>query len=575
VRHRAIPIAILAGLSVITPLRPAAAEIEPASPAGEFIPETVNVSVDGLPVAMGAASTGTDGTAASAPAEAPIPFNMVGLELPEGATAELRTSTDGRNWDSWTEAEQMEADTGPDRGSAEQTAAAETTRFTEPLWVGEAAWLQVRVDGGSPADVSANFIDTTGLSTDEGHVAPAPAPGVEANASRPAITTRAQWGANESIRKGKASYASNVRYGVVHHTAGSNNYSAANGPAVVRGIYSYHVQSLGWSDVGYNLLVDKYGRIYEGRFGGLDRGVVGAHAQGFNTGSVGVAVLGDYTGVNVPAAGQNAVAAVLAWKFKLHGINPRGTVSVTSGGSNKFPSGRVVSLPTIIGHRDVGQTACPGNAYYPQMPNLRNAVASRITTTAPAPAPKPAPTTTTWPKTPPPAGTFWDIPGNVHEANIKRLVKEGVTSGCGGGLFCPNQSVTRSQAAALLVRSLPSLPARSGQRFSDVPANHQFARPIATAVDAGLISGFNDGSFRPDAPLSREQMATILGRSAKLAKVQGQFFTDVPWTSPHLAYVNAVGKKKIANGCTSTRYCPAQNVSRGQMASFIVRALFD
>ena len=110
----------------------------------------------------------------------------------------------------------------------------------------------------------------------------------------PAIVSRAAWGANESIRRAPPSYAPSVRFAIVHHTAGTNTYSRDEAAAIVRGIQLYHVRGNGWNDIGYNFLVDRFGTIYEGRYGGVDRNVVGAHALGFNTGSTGIALLGTY-----------------------------------------------------------------------------------------------------------------------------------------------------------------------------------------------------------------------------------------------------------------------------------------
>ena len=113
----------------------------------------------------------------------------------------------------------------------------------------------------------------------------------------PPIVPRSTWGADERIRRGPPSYAPSVRFAIVHHTAGRNGYSRAEAAAIVKGIQLFHVQGNGWNDIGYNFLVDRFGTVYEGRFGGVDRNVVGAHAQGFNTGSVGVALLGTYEDV--------------------------------------------------------------------------------------------------------------------------------------------------------------------------------------------------------------------------------------------------------------------------------------
>ena len=136
---------------------------------------------------------------------------------------------------------------------------------------------------------------------------------------------------------------------------------------MVKAIQLYHVQSNGWNDIGYNFLVDRFGTIYEGRFGGIERNVVGAHALGFNTGSVGVAVLGTYGDAAPTKAAQDAVAKLLAWRLDVAHLDPQSTLMVTSGGSEKFAPGAQVLLRTVSGHRDTGSTACPGDAFYARL----------------------------------------------------------------------------------------------------------------------------------------------------------------------------------------------------------------
>jgi putative cell wall-binding protein len=308
---------------------------------------------------------------------APIPFSLLGFELPGDVDVTFRTSMDGKEWTAWTPVEPP--DESPDPNTAE--AAEARAGMSEPVWVGRARWLQVSVVGASPADVGVHLIDSLGLSRSfAGRAADAlraafrPASPAAAMPSRPAIVTRAEWGADESWRKGTPSYSRRVRLGVVHHTAGSNSYSAAEAPAVVRGIYAYHTRSLGWSDIGYNLLVDRYGTIYEGRYGGLEENVIGAHAGGFNAGSFGISVLGTFTSASPPPAAFEATARALAWKFDVHHLDVTGTVTVASNGSTRFPKGQQVTLPTLIGHRDVSKTACPGDAFYQRLGELRHRV---------------------------------------------------------------------------------------------------------------------------------------------------------------------------------------------------------
>jgi hypothetical protein len=148
---------------------------------------------------------------------------------------------------------------------------------------------------------------------------------------RPEILTREQWGADESIRRGTPDYTSTVKVGFVHHTASSNDYTAAQAAAMVRGIYAYHVKSNGWSDIGYNVLVDRYGRAYEGRAGGIDRYVLGAHTGGFNVDSFGVSLLGDFSTGPAVRHHHGDRLKVLAWKLGLGLPRPRGQAVLTSG----------------------------------------------------------------------------------------------------------------------------------------------------------------------------------------------------------------------------------------------------
>ncbi len=195
-------------------------------------------------------------------------------------------------------------------------------------------------------------------------------------AGAPSIIPRLSWGADESIRRAPPAYANTISFAVVHHTAGSNNYTPAQSAAIVRGIELYHVQGNGWNDIGYNLLVDKYGQVFEGRYGGVDRNVIGAHAQGFNTGSVGVAVLGDYGTTSLPAAAKTALEQVLAWRLDLAHVDPLTLVPWLSGGNPRFPVGIPVVLRAISGHRDTGFTDCPGDALYAQLSQIAKDVAA-------------------------------------------------------------------------------------------------------------------------------------------------------------------------------------------------------
>ncbi|MGW4053929.1 peptidoglycan recognition protein family protein [Streptomyces sp. NPDC004779] len=192
---------------------------------------------------------------------------------------------------------------------------------------------------------------------------------------RPAIITRKGWGADESIREKSFVYTSTIKAAFVHHSATGNNYTCAQAPSVLRSIYRYHVKSSGWRDFGYNFAVDKCGNIYEGRAGGVAKPVLGAHTLGFNTNSMGVAVLGTFTSTTPPAAVVTAVARLTAWKLGLHAINPKGTVTLVSGGGNLYAKGKQVRFNAIAGHRDGFATECPGGRLYGKLGTARTSSA--------------------------------------------------------------------------------------------------------------------------------------------------------------------------------------------------------
>lgn len=192
---------------------------------------------------------------------------------------------------------------------------------------------------------------------------------------RPAIVTRAGWDADESLREREFLYTGDLKLAFVHHSATGNNYDCSEAPAMIRSIYRYHVLSSGWRDMGYNFLVDRCGTIYEGRAGGVTKPVMGAHTYGFNTNSMGVAVLGTFTNAEPPAAAVRGVSQLVAWKLGLFGVDPSATVTVTSGGG-KYPKGTRVKLHTVSGHRDGYNTECPGARLYSQLGAARASAAS-------------------------------------------------------------------------------------------------------------------------------------------------------------------------------------------------------
>ncbi|MFC9467387.1 N-acetylmuramoyl-L-alanine amidase [Streptomyces coelicoflavus] len=243
-------------------------------------------------------------------------------------------------------------------------------------------------DPATPAPSEEPASEPTAAPTAEPTTEPSPRPeptGATAPAApaAPAIVSRAEWGADESLVADPPSYLDKVDAVFVHHTAGTNAYDCADSPAVVRAILTYHVKTNGWNDIGYNFFVDKCGTVFEGRAGGVDKPVRGAHTYGFNGYSAGVSLLGDYENGGTPsAAAKQAIADLAAWKLNLHGVDPQAEVTLTAAGdTGVYETGEKATLHTISGHRDGYATLCPGQALYDALPAIRTAAgASRFTT---------------------------------------------------------------------------------------------------------------------------------------------------------------------------------------------------
>ncbi len=297
----------------------------------------------------------------------------------------LSSSRHGR-WSAWEEMH-FDPDHEPDPGGPETDATARPG--TDAVVVGAVDAVRVRVRalrGSLPEDLELAVIDPgvdramsrqsgaalqgqgAGAASADPGAATQAAQAVVLTASsapRPTIYSRAQWGANESLRdKGSLRYGS-IHAGFVHHTVNSNGYSRNQVPSIIRGIYAYHTQSRGWSDIGYNFLVDRFGRIWEGRYGGVARPVVGAHTLGYNDYSFAMSAIGNYDITSPSSAMLDAYGRLFAWKLSLAGVKASSTRQRV--GSRYFAA--------ISGHRDAGQTACPGRYLYAKIPDIRSRAA--------------------------------------------------------------------------------------------------------------------------------------------------------------------------------------------------------
>ncbi|MFD7122263.1 peptidoglycan recognition protein [Streptomyces sp. NPDC059922] len=363
------------------------------------------------------------------------PFSLLGVVWDDAdaelrGTVQVRTRTAGSHvWSDWQDLETHNREHGADPGTAERDSG-HTRGSTAPLWVGGSDGVELRVqaaeeagngpaypplprglrlelidpgndqrgapDEGAEPAYDGEPVPDTAISPEGGGdwalpegpegpedllpalpraMEPAALPDSARSyaAPRPRIITRQGWGADERLREKRLGYSKTLKAAFVHHSGTGNNYSCRQAPSVLRSIYRYHVKSSGWRDIGYNFAIDKCGNIYEGRAGGVTRPVLGAHTLGFNTNSVGIAVLGTYDGTNPRAAATTAVAKLTAWKLALHGVNARGKVTLTSAGSGKYGKGRKVRLNAISGHRDGFSTDCPGNRLYGKLSAVRKA----------------------------------------------------------------------------------------------------------------------------------------------------------------------------------------------------------
>lgn len=322
------------------------------------------------------------------------PFSMVALTAADftGTTARVRAQQPDGSWGQWYEAEPLD-------GVGEENSPKDGT---EPVFVGRTNHVQIAVTrpvdaprsgaqptgapksklGYIPASVEQSTVPTFNAVLISPPTAPAnvqwePPTAATIPGQPPNVIGRAQWGADEAMRCGNTVYDNSVRAGVVHHTAGSNNYSPGDSAGIVRSIYEYHTRTLGWCDIAYNALVDRYGQVFEGRAGGMNRPVEGAHTGGFNANTWGVAMMGDFT-IEPPTPIQlRTTGRLLGWRLGLDHVDPKGTVVLTSAGGSfsTFARGATPTLPSIFTHRDVGNTECPGNAALAVMDLLRDTAA--------------------------------------------------------------------------------------------------------------------------------------------------------------------------------------------------------
>lgn len=478
---------------------------------------------------------------------------------------------------------------------------------SEAVWVGPSSAVNVRAfrDGIDISEqLTAHLIATSesrsdvrlassGGGTGVTRILPAT---VTPGTGAPTFITREEWNA-DTVDTSRLSYAKELKAICIHHTGGSNTYTAAQSPQVVRGMFTYHTKTLGWADLGYNVVVDKYGQIFEGRAGGLHRNVAGAHARGFNTGSCGISVMGDYMDIPVPTAALNAIATVAAWKLaSTFTQDVYGTETWTVTTSNVKRSG-TFSMPHLFAHRDVNYTDCPGDTYYGQLPNLRSLVQQKL--------------------------------NGFKESYPEHLVA--YVNGGGRGAFGTVTHVRRAEGTYDVTRLTDGLILTAGGRtsahksafgadwtpawgrplesttgttqrfengtatkvngkvsftpggtrtkhFVDVPDNLIFAHEINTLADLGVIRGWPDRTFRPQISVWRDAVIAYMYRIAKepsYTAPRTSPFLDVDRSQPfykEICWAHSTGLTtgwKVRGGW---EFRPYQPILRDAMAAFLFRA---
>jgi hypothetical protein len=315
--------------------------------------------------------------------------DLLGLEwrAPADAYVQLRFRAQDGRWSDWCSA--GASGHGPDRRPASATGT-----VGEPVWTGGTQAIQLRashalsgvrlhlldVSAGVGAQLAARAAARSPLAPLAAAASlPLAESQLQAGPGRPPIIARRAWARGMAHPRVAPEYGA-LEMAFVHHTENPNGYLAGEVPAMLRAIYAFHVFVNGWNDIGYNFVIDAFGRIFEARAGGIEQPVVGAHAGGYNLVSSGTAVLGSFMSVPISPAARRSLQHLLAWKLALHGVPAEGrvTVRVNPEGArfSRFPANARVSLPRIAGHRDADSTDCPGDVLYGELPGIRPTVKS-------------------------------------------------------------------------------------------------------------------------------------------------------------------------------------------------------
>ncbi len=416
---------------------------------------------------------------------------------------------------------------------------------TEPFVLTGADAVEVATVAGAP--VAAELVVHTSA------VVAADAQASDLAWDSPRILSRKAWQANEAIVK-LPYERGEVTGAMIHHTAGTNDYTAAQVPAILRSIQAYHVNGRGWKDMGYNVLVDKFGRAWEGRGGGVNQAIAGGHGFGeTNYRTFGISLMGDYGKVQPSAAMLESANQVIAWKLQMHEVDPFGE-TFGSGGQD----GGSTWLPAISGHRDENATLCPGQHVYAKMGQIRTRVKAIMDSTR-------------FPR-------FRDVPlGMQFEPDMRWLALRNVTTGWPDGTYRPWQPIARDAMAAFIYRlaGSPEWVAPEESLFSDVPPGTQFYPEITWLAATGITTGWSDGTFRPLDPVNRDAMAAYLYRlyGKPERKASPPVFSDINATTDFVDEIAWLADTGITTGWKDGTFRPVTPVNRDAMAAFMHRAV--
>jgi hypothetical protein len=438
-------------------------------------------------------------------------FTMIGATYFSDAPnrGRVRVLTDGE-WSEWTRLI-VESDHGPDPGTGEENRPA-----SDPIWFGDGEGYEVSL----PADASGVRVHLVreheeqvledGTEEAEGYTVPT-------------VRPRSAWGA--APYRGTPDPANGLDKAVIHHTVNGNGYSASQVPSMLRSIQAYHQGARGWDDIGYNFVIDRFGTVWEGRARSLYEPIIGAHALNHNTRSVGVAYLGDGTSTPLSSNAVSRLGRFLGWKMTLHGARP------THG--------------NIKGHRDVGQSSCPGSAIYSQLGTIRSRAIAQS----------------------PPRGPAFDV-SNSHPlaSRLRWALDANIVERRRDGTFKPGLPGNRGDFIFWLWR-LAGRPPGVPHGFSDIPQNAYYRDAVRWGVKEDIVPDYPNGRFQAGRRMTREQHVLQLWRYANEPNVAVEHgYGDVPdgvASEQALDWADLYG---LVNGAAFNR---AHEVTRGEAVTYL------